>query len=357
MRQLTPEDVGHLATGATFLACCIDPTTIYIYEEMIRTAMSTKPLTLLSIDDLAPDELIVSVGMVTQGMFAAELPPVGDEFLGCLRIIEAKLDRKVSAIFPLAAANMNGIVPLLLGIQSGLPVVDADPMGRVLPLISQTTLNLGGVGISPIAVMGVTGEQALVEANNAERAETLVRGLVTELGGWAATAMYPCTVQQMREHGVIGSITRMIEIGCILNTTDSAERKHAGLSELFGSRRVTRARVTELEGFSRTTDLGMPAQPSSVTLVDETIGRVIRLEIQNEILLVLFDGAVVAAVPDIVTMLDPRDGSVVNLDSLRLGSMIDLWIVLADDRWYTSEGLQLAGPRAFNIPIDHPRQK
>lgn len=357
MRQLAPEDVGHLATGATFLACCIDRTSTYIYEEMIRSAMSTKPLALASIDDLAPDDLIVSVGMVTQGMFPSDLPPVGDEFLGCLRMLEAKLDRRVSAVFSLAAANMNGIVPLLLGIQSGLPVVDADPMGRVLPLISQTTLNLGGVGISPIAVMGVTGEQIIVEANNAERAEKLVRGLVTELGGWAATAMYPCTVQQMREHGIVGSITRMIEIGSILDSPDSPERKYARLSEQLGSTRLAKARVTELEGFSRPTDLGMPAQPSSVTLVDETIGRVIRLEIQNEILLVLFDGAVAAAVPDIVTMLDPWDGSVVNLDSLRVGSVIDLVIVPADDRWYTNEGLRLSGPRAFNIPIDHPRRK
>lgn len=354
---MTPDDVGHLATGAMFLACCIDPTSIHIYEEMIRGAMATKPLTLATIDDLDPGDLVVAIGMVTQGMFAADLPPTGDEFLGCVRQIEARLGRPVAAVFSLAAANMNGIVPLLLATQSGLPVLDADPMGRVLPLISQTTLNLGGVGISPIAVMGVTGEQALVETSSAERAETLVRGLVTGMGGWAATATYPCTVQQLREHGIIGSISRMIEIGAILDAADSAERKFEGLVELVGATRLAKARVTELEGFSRPNDLGMPAQPSSVTLVDETIGRVIRLEIQNEILLVLSDGAVVAAVPDIVTMLDPRDGAVVSLDSLRVDSVIDLLVVPADERWYTDDGFRLAGPRAFNIPIDHPRQK
>jgi uncharacterized protein len=353
---LTAEDVRHLRTGAHFLACTIDPTAIYVYAEMIEKAMENRALELISIDELAPDDLVVAIGMVTQGLFIADMPPVGDEFIGCIRAIEANLGRQVRAIYSLAAANINGIVPLMVGLQSSLPVIDSDPMGRVFPLISQTTLNIGQVPISPIALMGVTGERAVVEAHNPQRAETLVRALVTEMGGWAATAMYPCSAGQMREHGVHGSISRMIRIGEILDAETSVDRKFQQLAEFLGATRIARARVSHVEGLSRPSDLGLPALPSSVTLVDERSGQIIRLEIQNEILLVLVDGAIAAAVPDIVSLLNSEHGTVVNIDDVRVGDVIDVLKITAAAQWYSKAGLDLAEPKAFGIPIEHPRR-
>jgi DUF917 family protein len=354
---LTAADVRHLRTGAHFLACTIDPTAIYLYAEMVQQAMDNRSLELVGVDELASEDLVVAVGMVTQGLFIADMPPVGDEFIGCIRAIEDSLGRKVRAVYSLAAANINGIVPLMVGLQSSLPVIDSDPMGRVFPLISQTTLNIGKVPISPIALMGVTGERAIVEAGDPQRAETLVRALVTELGGWAATAMYPCSARQLQEHGVHGSISRMIRIGEILDAETSVESKFLLLADLLGATRVARARVSYIEGLSRPTDLGLPAQPSSVTLEDETTGQVVRMEIQNEILLVLVDGAIAAAVPDMVTLLNSEHGTVVNLDDIRVGDVVDVLKIAAAPQWYSEAGLNLAEPKAFGIPLEHPRRR
>jgi DUF917 family protein len=354
--QLTADDVRHLRTGAHFLACAIDPTAIHVYTDMVLQAMEHQSLELTTVDELASDDLVVAVGMVTQGLFIADMPPVGDEFLGCIKAMEASLGRRVRAIYPLAAANINGMIPLMVGLQSSLPVIDSDPMGRVFPLISQTTLNIGQVPISPIAMMGVTGERALVEANNPQRAETLVRALVTELGGWAATAMYPCTAAQLKEHGVHGSVSRMIRIGQIQDAETSVERKFLMLAELLDATRLARARVSHIEGLSRPTDLGLPAQPSSVTLEDESTGQIIRLEIQNEILLVLVDGAIAAAVPDMVTLLNSEHGTVVTLDDVRVGNVVDVLTYPAAAQWYSPAGLDLAEPTAFGIPLRHPRR-
>jgi DUF917 family protein len=354
---ITAEDVRHLRTGAHFLTCTIDPTAIYIYAEMIQRAMEGRPLELITVDELAAEDLVVAVGMVTQGLFIADMPPVGDEFLGCIRAIEASLGRSVRAIYSLAAANINGIVPLMVELQSSLPVIDSDPMGRVFPLISQTTLNIGNVAIGPIALMGVTGERAVVEVESPQRAETLVRALVTELGGWAATAMYPCSARQLKEHGVHGSISRMIRIGQILDANTTVERKLLMLTELLGTTRIARARVSHIENLSRPTDLGLPAQPSSIMLEDESTGRIIHLEIQNEILLVLVDGAVTAAVPDMVTLLNSEQGTVVNIDDIQVGDVVDIMKIEAAAQWYTAAGLDLTEPRAFGIPIGHPRRR
>jgi hypothetical protein len=224
-------------------------------------------------------------------------------------------------------------------------------------LISQTTLNIGNVAIGPIALMGVTGERAVIEVESAQRAETLVRALVTELGGWAATAMYPCSARQLMEHGVHGSISRMIRIGQILNASTPVERKLLLLAELLGTTRIARARVSHIESLSRPTDLGLPAQPSSVTLEDETTGRIVHLEVQNEILLVLVDGEVTAAVPDMVTLLNSEQGTVVNIDDVQVGDVMDIVKITAAAQWYTEPGLELTDPKAFGIPIVHPRRR
>ena len=357
MITLTAEDVRHLRTGAHFLACTLDPTSIYIYAEMIEKAMENSPVNLITVEELDPNDLVVAVGLVTQGSTIIDMPLVGDEFMGCISAIEANVGRKVRAVFPLAAATISGILPLMVGLQSSLPVVDSDPMGRVFPLISQTTLNLGNVPISPIALMGVTGERAVVEADSPQRAETLVRALVTELGGSAATAMYPCSARQLQEHGVHGTVSRMIHIGEILDVgTSSVERKYLQLAQLLGATRIAMARVSHIESLSRPSDLGLPALPSSMTLVDEKSGQIIRLEIQNEILVVLVDGGIAAAVPDIVSLLNSEYGTVVKVDDVRVGDVLDILKVAAAPQWYSEAGLNLTEPKAFGIPLEHPRR-
>lgn len=355
MTILSAADIRHLRTGAHFLACSLDPTAIHIYAENILAAIGRTNVSVIPVGDLDPDDLVVAVGVVAQGFLMADVPPAGDEFAGCLADIEASLGRKISAVFSLAAANINGIIPLMVGLQLNLPVVDADPMGRVFPLISQTTLNLGNVGISPVAMMGPTGARALVHADQASRADRIVRAVAVELGGWAATAMYPCQARELAAHGIQGSITRMIRIGEIIDSDESVEHKYLLLVQLLAASRIARARVVVIEQLPRASDLGRPALPSSVTLIEEPSGRVIRLEIQNEILLVQVDGGVSAAVPDIVTLLSSDYGTTVSLENIRVGNMIDVIVIRGSEKWYTPRGLQLAGPQAFNIPIRHPR--
>lgn len=352
MRELMVDDIDRLEIGAHFLSCSIDPTAMHSHAEMTRQAMTTRTLRLADLSDLADDDLVVSIGFVSQGLLMAEMPPVGDEAVGCLEAISAAVGRGVAAVFPLAAANINAVAPLMAALQAGIPVADADPMGRVFPLISQTTLTAAGVGIGPIALMGATGERVTIEVSDARRAEALVRAATEELGGWAMSAMYPCTARELREHGVRGSITRMLDLGDVLGGTGATAAKLQRLSELFGTSRIGRAQVTHVENSFGESEVALPARPSSLTLRDDANGRLVRLEIQNEILLVLVDGAVVAGVPDVITLIDPERGSVVNLDDVRVGDVLDLLRTPADPRWYEPAGLALAGPAAFGIPVE-----
>jgi DUF917 family protein len=304
---------------------------------------------LASVDSFEPKAVTASVGFVNSGLMFSEMIPVGDEFETALALLQHRVAEPIEGIFPLAAASVNAMVAVTVAVKTGIPLVDADPMGRVFPLMSQTTLALGGLSAGPVALTGPTGETAVVDVVAPARAERIVRALASELGGWAATASYPVTAGQLHEHGVIGSISRLIEIGQILDSALYTREKYAQLTALLGMRKVIRARVTDVEGLSRPSVPGLPDRPSSATLVDEAQGRIVRLEIQNEILMMLVDGAIQAAAPDVITMVRPDDASVASLDDLWVGNKLDLITFPAAPQWYSPEGRALVEPMAMQM--------
>jgi DUF917 family protein len=350
-RRLTVEDVEHLCTGAMFVACTVEHATRLHYRDLAMDLFdSGVPGPILSpVNALDPHALTASIGFVNRGLMMAEMIPVGDEFETALTLLQDRMGQQLAGIFPLAAASVNAMVPIYVAMRTGLPVVDADPMGRVFPLLSQTTLALGGVSAGPIGLTGPTGETAVIDVAAPARAERLVRALAGELGGWSATASYPVTAAELARHGVLGSVSRLIEIGQVLDAVAPTPAKYAELTALLGMRKVIRARVADVEGLSRPTIAGLPDRPSSVTLVDESAGRIVRLEIQNEILMMLVDGAVHAVMPDIITMVRPGDASVASLEDLWVGNKLDLISFPAAPQWYSPEGRSLVEPMAVRI--------
>ena len=73
------------------------------------------------------------------------------------------------------------------------------------------------------------------------------------------------------------------------------------------------------------------------------------MEIQNELLMVMVDGAVVAVMPDIITMLRPEDASVAGLDDLWVGNTLDIVVLPGAPQWYTPAGIDLVGPDALHL--------
>lgn len=349
--RLSSEDFRHLHTGAIFNACTVDPD--WSSEELARIlsymrSEATQP-ELRSVEEFDDDAVIVSVGYVNNGLPPSDLRPVGDEFAKGLKLVQEALGRPIAGLMPLAVGNLNALAPFLVGMQTGLPVVDADPMGRIFPKVNQTVFTLAGLPVGPVAAAGPAGESALVHVEQPARAERLLRALAGEFGGWAATVTYPMTANTLSQAGVLGSISRMLRVGQILNSSISTQSKHEALRRSVGVQQIIRARVSDVTWIGRPTLPGQTDTPWSVVLVEEPQGRIVQLEIQNELLMVMIDGAVRAVVPDLITMLRPEDGSVANLEDLWVGNTIDIVVMPGAERWYTPEGLRLAGPTAFNV--------
>lgn len=309
------------------------------------------PVPLVRAADLG-DASCAAVLVVGSMSSLLELMPTGDEVPLAVEALVARTGRPLEAVFPLDAANINALIPLAAAAQLGLPLVDCDAMGRIFPLIHQTSLYLAGVPVGPVAAASPTGNTVVIDADGA-RADALIRSVLDELGGWAMTVMHPCSAAQLDATGLHGTVSRLMTVGHVIRDSSSAAEVSRRLSAEVGSRVVGRGPVVQVGHSSQR--VAHPSLPSIVVVVERgEPHRVIQLEVQNEILVAMIDGRVVAAVPDTICLLDRQTGEIVGTDQVHVGDDIEIMVLPSAPVWHTAPGLALVGPSAFGIPIEHP---
>ena len=82
-------------------------------------------------------------------------------------------------------------------------------------------------------------------------------------------------------------------------------------------------------------------------------GRLIRLELQNENLVALERGRVLASVPDLITVLDSETADAIATERIRYGQRVTVIAFACDPVWRTEPGIAIAGPRAFGYDFDY----
>jgi DUF917 family protein len=316
------------------------------------------PVRLVRPESLPPRTYCAALCVVGSGPAVADLPPSGDEFALAVRDLEDVTRHRFGAVYPLAAATVSALVPLVAASQLDLPLLDADGMGRAYALIHHTAMHLAGLPPTPLVLRGATGESISIEVRVPARMDTLLRSNVDTLGGWAALAAYPAEAGALRHAALAGTVSRLLNVGRLLLASHDPDVLVTRLAAVTGCRRIGRGRIVELEHLSRPSDVTIPAHPSSV-VIDEVGGqdRMLRLELRSEIVAVFADGALVAAAPDLICLVDVLRGEVSTLDALEPGDLVDVLVMPAEAVWYSAAGLAMVGPASHGIPLDHPRRR
>jgi DUF917 family protein len=284
------------------------------------------PVAVVALGALPDDALVMPCGQVGSVALAAERLWSGDEGRVLRDVIERRHGAPVAALAPFEVGGANGLLPVTWAARLGLPLADADGMGRTFPRLFQQAMHLAGIPAAPIAVTDGRGNTVLVEAADDRAAERLVRAALAGMGGIGAAALYSMTAAQARGAAISGSLSRAYTLGCASPETLAV---------------LIEGRVIDIE---RGNDGG------SVTVRGGA--RRLRLELRGEYLLALEDGAVVAAVPDIICVLAADSGEPVAADALRHGAEITVATLPAPGVWRTGPGLELVGPSAFGYDAD-----
>jgi DUF917 family protein len=314
----------------------------------LRAVADHGAVALVGIDDLPADGLIMPCGLIGAPTVTIEKIWRGDEGARLREAVEELWARPVIGVMPYEIAGANGLLPLAWAAGLGLPLVDADGMGRAFPEMHQLAMHLAGLSASPLIMADERANVVVIQAQTNEWAERLARGVAASFGGVAAGSLYQMTVGQARRAVIRGSVTRALTIGRALE--GATEDPAAAVIEAVGGRELIEGKVIDVE--RRTTD-GFARGSAVVEGIGPDANRLLRLELQNEVLAALADGEVAACVPDVISVLDAQTGASIVTERLRYGQRVRVITFLSDPVWRTAAGLAVVGPRAFGYDFSY----
>ncbi|WP_028933725.1 DUF917 domain-containing protein [Pseudonocardia spinosispora] len=346
--MVTADQLDDLMLGGTLYASGGGRRTSATVVEWTRELLlDGGPVPLVDADALAPDTLVVAVGMAGSATLFEELLPTGDEFVAAVRALEQRLRRDVGAIVPLNTGGNNAVLPVAAARQLDLPLIDADGIGRTFSLLESTVYRLEGVSPTPMALSGSGGELAVLDVP-LSRVEAVTRPFVLACGGWAAVAMYPMSAATVADVAIPHSVTRTVEAGRTLR--DASAR--GDVARRLGGTRLITGVVLAVTEHEPTLGSAQPARPVSVVLEeDRDLRRIVRLEALNEIAVVVVDGLVAASTPDCICVLGLPGHYLLDIERMEVGMRVEVLVLPAAPRWHTPDGLVVAGPAAFGFDL------
>src|SRR5262245_28094550 len=144
--------IDTLATGCTLLGSGGggDP---YIFQLILRDLLATRgAVQVIGVDDLAPNAQVGKVGFVGAPIVLTEKLFCEEEVTLALHAMSQRLGRRIDAVMAAEMAGANGLSAFIAASLLGVPVVDADGMGRAFPRSDQISYAILGRSASPTLV-------------------------------------------------------------------------------------------------------------------------------------------------------------------------------------------------------------
>jgi DUF917 family protein len=336
------DDIADMALGAQVLSSGGGGPTDSA-ATIARHAVSRQPVELVQLAELPADGLVVSVGVIGASDLIEERLP-GPEFTLAVRAIERHLGRRAVAVLALAIGGSNGLLALSAAANLGMPIVDADAIGRAFPGIHQTSLTAAGIHCAPAAFANATGEIVLIDQADNFRMERIARAALPALGAWAAMAAYPASARELAGAIVVGSVSRAISLGRALRDAQRDVALRQDFPRVCGGELLFDGIVTEVLRYSQDAPAGI------VTLTHaRSSAEVMRIDIGSEFLYVAGDGLPLAVVPDIIVVLQSSSWEVVRPENVRVQQSLTVLRIPAPSPWDRAEHRELVGPLSLGL--------
>lgn len=351
MRKLCTENVEDIATGAAVLGTGGggDP---HVGKLMAKQGIKKHgPINLLNPGEVPDDALVIPSAMMGAPTVMLEKIPEGSEALEAFQALECYTGKEAYATMSIEAGGLNSTVPLGIAAALNIPVIDADAMGRAFPEIPQTTLTLGDIDATPMAMADEKGNSVLLETIDNARTERFSRSISIDMGGSAMIAIYSHAGAQLKKHAIHGSLTYAEEIGQTIRQMSTTDRRPIDvLVDEFDGFHLFSGKVTDV--YRRTTE-GFANGKATIEGLDVFNGDELTLQFQNEFLIAKTENEILATTPDLISVIETETGDPVTTEELKYGYRVDILGLRCADPWRTEEGIQLGGPPFFNYDTEY----
>lgn len=337
MKTIVEKQLDDLARGATLLGSGGGGDPAYELLMARQAFEEYGPPSLVALEEVSDDALVVPIGFMGAPLVSMERLPSGREFSAVLDKAEEYLGRRPTHLVAAEIGGANAFTPLIAGAMTGLPVIDADTLGRAFPELQMSSCNLHGISPSPAFLSDPMGRTNVIDIHDADEMERRCRAVCVEMGSSAAVAVYVMNGREAKRALIPGTVSQAIAFGAILKSEGLASLCRQAGGRMLGSGVVVDIDQSIQDGFL------------NGTFTVENMDAPIVVEYQNEFLAASQSGCLLAATPDMIIPVEEESGHPVTSESLQYGLRVDLLCLPSPKIWTTPEGLSLVGPEKFNL--------
>jgi DUF917 family protein len=350
-RLVTEQDLEDLARGAAVLGTGGGGNP-YIGKLIAQQAVHVhSPVQLVGAEEVPDDALVVQSAMMGAPTVMVEKLPAGDEICRAFEALQSYLGRQVTHATCAEAGGLNSTIPFVVAATLGLPLVDADGMGRAFPEIQMIVPSMYGVSATPMAIADEKGNTGILNTIDNHWTERLARSMTIDMGCSAFIALYAMSGRQLKEAMVHDTLSLAQDVGRVIREANRAHRDAVtAVVDRLRGRLLFQGKVGDLW---RRTEAGFAKGGARLDGVGPDAGSLLELRFQNEHLVAIRDGAVQASVPDLIIVLDAESGQPITTEEIRYGFRVSVLAAPCDPRWRTAAGLELVGPRYFGYDFDY----
>ena len=358
MHTLTWDEIDEVLVGATIMGCGGGGELAEGRELMRRAYEEGRAVTLAAPHEL-PDETLVAcpygVGGLTVGD-EAEYAGLSwaNEHPGVLavRALGAHLGLEFGALITGELGGTSIADAFYPAAMLGLPVVDADPVGRAVPELEHSIFNLHGVPIVPQAVVNELGDTAIITAvADDRRAEALVRALAVASRNVVWVADHAMPWGRMKDVVIPGAISLAKSVGRAFRQAAAAgEDTAAAAAAAAGGGVLFRGRVST---FSWEEKDGFTWGQVEIAGQGADAGADYRVWFKNENLMAWRDGEPDVTAPDLICCFSGETGQPITNPNHEVGRAVTVVGLPAAAAWRTERGVAILGPRHFGFDVDY----
>jgi DUF917 family protein len=308
------------------------------------------PVQVVGTEELSDDDVIAPIGMIGAPSVSLEKISAANELDQAMGLIEDALGKQLSAIMPIEIGGGNSLLPIAAAASKGVPIVDADAMGRAFPEAQMVTFHLEGYGPGTTALVDVQGNGVITRPTSGAWSERLARVTSFEMGGSATMIDYVHSGAVVRKCAIPGTLSLAHSIGEILLSPELRdEQRLSTITDTLGGFQLFTGKVTELD---RSVRGGFTRGLAQLTGISDDKDSQMSLYFQNEMLLATRGDQLAAVTPDLIAVLDTATGQPITTEALRYGARVSVVAFPCNPRWRTQAGLETAGPKYFGYDVD-----
>ena len=352
MRQIDQDELDSLATGASILGSGGGGAPYIFHISLLNLYAEGARVNLLDPSELADDDLVGVVTMMGSPLVGQERLADAQIGVKALRAMEDYLGRRFSAVMTMEVGGGNAFQPLLVGAVTGLPVVDADAMGRAFPEAQMNSFAIADLPMFPLTLADIRDNEVVVtRAASWEWLERISRKVCAELGSVAATCKAPRTGAEVKAHAILRTTSQAIALGQEVRRARAAHEDPvaAALAAAKG-KLIFRGKITDVQ---RQATEGFLRGAARVEGMGEDRGAIFDVAFQNEFAVGWRNGKIVVTTPDLICLLDTESGEAIGTESLRYGQRVSVIALPASPVLRTPKGIAHVGPRAFGHDTDY----